>query len=42
MLYRELGKIIREAMSGWPQTARFCVIIAALAGVAMVMLRFNG
>lgn len=38
---RELGKIIREAMRGWPQTARLCVIIVALAGVTM-MIRFHG
>lgn len=28
---RELGQTVRAAMQSWPETARLCVLIAAVA-----------
>jgi hypothetical protein len=28
---RELGRTVRAAIAGWPETIRFCVLVAVLA-----------
>ncbi|MEU9388866.1 hypothetical protein AB0D86_02550 [Streptomyces sp. NPDC048324] len=38
-VYRELGKVVAEAMQSWAKTVRLCLLIAVVAAAAIAALR---
>ncbi|MGH3778485.1 MAG: hypothetical protein ACRDRR_22540 [Pseudonocardiaceae bacterium] len=41
-MIKEVARMVRDALSGWPETARLCVILVVLAATAWtIMSVFN-